>query len=74
MNTKDKIKAAKKARNSARVDGYVAKFLAGGASKKRHFQSLKERFLIFTKHYGFMANLFNHGLIALRWTAHHFKK
>lgn len=58
------IKAAKKAKNAVKVPGYVAKYLVGGMSKKRHLKSLKERFAIFTKHYGLIANVFNHVLIA----------
>lgn len=58
------IKAAKKAKKVVQVEGYVAKYLVGGMSKKRHRQSLKERFWIFSKHYGFMPNLFYHLLIA----------
>lgn len=60
------IKAAKKAQKTVKVEGYVAKFLAGGVSKKRHFRSLKERFLIFNKHYGIFANIFNHLFIGLK--------
>ena len=54
------LTAAKKAKTSVKVSGYVAKYLVGGMSKKRHQQSLKERFAIFTKHYGLLPNLFNH--------------
>jgi glycosyltransferase involved in cell wall biosynthesis len=60
------IKAAKKAKKIVRVDGYVAKYLVGGMSKKRHRQSLKERFQIFTKHYGLIPNLFSHLVIAIK--------
>jgi glycosyltransferase involved in cell wall biosynthesis len=60
------IKAAKKAKTVVKVQGYVAKYLVGGMSKKRHRQSLQERFEIFSKYYGFLPNLFNHGIIAIR--------
>jgi glycosyltransferase involved in cell wall biosynthesis len=60
------LTAAKKAKTSVKVSGYVAKYLVGGMSKKRHQQSLKERFAIFTKHYGFLSNLFNHLVIAAK--------
>ena len=60
------LTAAKKAKNSVKVSSYVAKYLVGGMSKKRHRQSLKERFAIFTKHYGFLPNLFNHLVIAAK--------
>ena len=60
------LTAAKKAKTSVKVSGYVAKYLVGGMSKKRHRQSLKERFAIFTKHYGLLPNLFNHLVIAAK--------
>lgn len=60
------IKAAKKAKTIVKVQGYVAKYLIGGMSKKRHRQSLQERFEIFGKYYGFFPNLFNHGIIAIK--------
>jgi glycosyltransferase involved in cell wall biosynthesis len=60
------LTAAKKAKTSVKISGYVAKYLVGGLSKKRHRQSLKERFAIFTKHYGLLPNLFNHLVIAAK--------
>ncbi|MES2274560.1 MAG: glycosyltransferase family 2 protein [Bacteroidota bacterium] len=58
------IRAAKKAKNIVKVDGYVAKYLVGGMSKKRHRQSLNERFDIMKRHYGLAPTLFNHLIIA----------
>ncbi|RDC57040.1 glycosyltransferase [Pedobacter chinensis] len=58
------IKAAKKASNIVNVHRYVAKYLVGGMSKKKHRESLKERFKIFTKYYGLIPNIFNHLIIA----------
>jgi glycosyltransferase involved in cell wall biosynthesis len=58
------IKAAKKAKNIVNVRMYVAKYLMGGMSKKKHRQSLAERFNIFSKHYGLIPTIFNHVLIA----------
>lgn len=58
------IRAAKKANKIVNTERLVAKYLVGGLSKKRHWQSLKERFRIFTKHYGLLPNLFNHVIIA----------
>lgn len=60
------IRAAKKAKSTQNVHQYVAKYLVGGMSQKRHRQSLKERYAIFKKHYGTFANWFNHGVIAFR--------
>jgi hypothetical protein len=42
----------------------VAKYLVGGMSKKRHRQSLHERFDIMKRHYGLVPTLFNHLVIA----------
>jgi len=58
------IKAAKKASNIVNVHRYVAKYLVGGMSKKKHAESLKERFRIFSKYYGLIPNIFNHIRIA----------
>lgn len=60
------IKAAKKARKIVNSNIYVAKYLVGGMSKKRHFESLKERFDIFSKHYGLVHNVINHSVIAAK--------
>jgi glycosyltransferase involved in cell wall biosynthesis len=60
------IKAAKKAKTCVNTRILVTKYLVGGLSKKRHLQSLKERFQIFSKHYGLVPNLFNHIIIGYR--------
>jgi glycosyltransferase involved in cell wall biosynthesis len=60
------IRAAKKAKSSQNVDVFVAKYLVGGTTQKRHRQGLKERYQIFKKYYGTIPNLFNHFIIALR--------
>ncbi|MFP5080779.1 glycosyltransferase family 2 protein [Pedobacter sp. JCM 36344] len=59
------IKAAKKASSIVNTHIYVAKYLVGGMSKKKHFASLRERFSIFKKYYGLIPNLINHLVIAL---------
>ena len=59
------IKIAKKSTRIVNCHRYVAKYLVGGISKKKHLESLKERFHIFTKYYGLIPNLFNHVVIAL---------
>jgi glycosyltransferase involved in cell wall biosynthesis len=58
------IRAAKKANKIVKIDGYVAKYLAGGMSKTKHRQSLLERFDIMKKHYGLIPTLINHSVIA----------
>jgi len=60
------IKAAKKAGKIVNTKRYVAKYLVGGVSKQKHLDSLKERFHIFSKHYGLLPNIFNHAIIAFR--------
>ncbi|WP_432708768.1 glycosyltransferase family 2 protein [Pedobacter sp.] len=59
------IRAAKKSKKIVNTHLYVAKYLVGGVSKQKHLASLKERFRIFTKYYGVIPNLINHGVIAL---------
>ena len=69
------IRAAKKARPDKIVNTnkLVAKYLVGGMSKKRHWQSLRERFHIFSKHYGLLPNLFNHIIIAARLVVYYLR-
>lgn len=58
------IRAAKNASSIVNTHIYVAKYLVGGISKKKHMASLKERFRIFSKYYGLIPNLLNHLVIA----------
>jgi len=58
------LKATKKAKKIVNVQRYVAKYLVGGMSKKKHRQSLLERFDIMKKHYGLIPTIFNHAVIA----------
>jgi len=58
------LQAAKKAQKIVNVQQYVAKYLVGGMSKKKHRQSLMERFTIMRKHYGLLPTVFNHAVIA----------
>ena len=67
------IRASKKAQRIVNVHAYVAKYLVGGMSQKRHKQSLQERYQIFKKYYGAIPNLINHGIIALRLISHRLK-
>jgi glycosyltransferase involved in cell wall biosynthesis len=60
------IRAAKKAKSIVNMHQYVAKYLYGGMSKKKHKQSLTERFHIMRKHYGLLPTVFNHGIIAVK--------
>lgn len=67
------IRAAKKANKIVNVNQYVAKYLVGGMTQKRHRQSLKERYAIFKKHYGAVPNIINHGVIAARLVLYRLK-
>lgn len=58
------IRAAKKARKIVNVNQYVAKYLVGGMSKKKHRQSLQERFNIMQRYYGLIPTVLNHFVIA----------
>jgi glycosyltransferase involved in cell wall biosynthesis len=60
------LSAIEKAKKIVNVNEYVAKYLVGGMSKKRHRQSLKERFVIMKRYYGLLPTVFNHFIIALR--------
>lgn len=60
------LRAIEKAKKIANTHLFVAKYMVGGMSKKKHRESLKERFEIFTKHYGLIPNLVNHTVIAIR--------
>lgn len=52
---------------------YVAKYLMGGMSKKRHRESLLERYEILRNYYGLIPNLFNHLIIAFRLAGYFFE-
>lgn len=58
------IRAAKKASKIVNVNRYVAKYLVGGMSKKKHRQSLQERFDIMKQNYGLLPTILNHFVIA----------
>jgi len=68
------LQAAKKAKKIVNVNRYVARYLVGGMSKKKHKQSLIERFDIMREHYGLVPTLFNHAVIAFNlgwyWLLH----
>nr|WP_242695859.1 glycosyltransferase family 2 protein [Pedobacter sp. SYSU D00873] len=58
------LNALSKAKKVINTKRYVAKYLVGGMSKKKHRQSLLERFHIFSRYYGLFPNLLNHLVIA----------
>lgn len=67
------LKAAKKSSNIVNTHMYVAKYLVGGMSKQKHLESLKERFRILSKYYGFIPNVFNHLYIGLNLAIYYIK-
>lgn len=60
------IKCLKQAKNVTNSHTIVSEYLMGGVSKKRHQQSLKDRYAVLKEHFGFVPNLFNHLLITIR--------
>lgn len=66
--------AISKAEKIVNTEMYVAKYLRGGMSKQKHKQSLIERYQIFKKYYGFVPNLFNHLIIALKLVGYYLKE
>lgn len=67
------LKAAKKSSNIVNTHLYVAKYLVGGLSKKKHLESLKERFRILSKYYGFIPNVLNHVYIGFNLALYYIK-
>jgi len=61
------IRAAKNASTTKNCGQYVAKYLVGGVSDQRNWESLKERYQILKKHYGFFPNILAHMYIVLRF-------
>lgn len=59
-----------KAHNVHKVDFILASYLAGGVSKKKWQQSLKDRFTILKDHFGLMNALYNHVIIIGRAFMH----
>ncbi len=53
-----------KAKTTHNTQNYVAKYMVGGLSKTKHWQSLKERFIIMKTHYGLWHTFFYHIIIA----------
>lgn len=60
------ISILKKSRKNVHTHVTVAEYLVGGLSKQRHQQSLKDRYEILKKHYGFWPNLWAHMKIVWR--------
>ena len=52
------IEILKKAKSIQYVPITISQFLIGGVSTQRHQQSLKDRYHVLSKHYGFLPNVF----------------
>ncbi len=57
------IKCLKEAKSVVNTHLIVSEYLMGGMSKKRHNQSLKDRYVILKEHFGFIPNILNHVFI-----------
>lgn len=60
------LECLKQSRKNTNTHLILSEYLQGGVSKQRHQQSLKDRYQILKKHYGFLPNLWNHFWIILR--------
>lgn len=61
------IRAVTASRKNTYLDEYVCKFLTAGVSQKQRKRSWIERFHIMRKHFGLVATLWAHFLIALKY-------
>lgn len=64
------IKILKKSRENVNTGLVLSAYLMGGISKKRHQQSLKDRFIIMRQHFGLLPALAAHGWIFIRAAMH----
>jgi glycosyltransferase involved in cell wall biosynthesis len=60
------IQTLQKAQKIVNTHIIVSEYLMGGISKTQHQQSLKDRYEILKKHFGYVPNIFNHFWILLR--------
>jgi glycosyltransferase involved in cell wall biosynthesis len=60
------ISCLKKAKSVIRYDGIISEFLVGGISDQQHWKSLKDRFRVFVKHFGFIEASLRHVLFIFR--------
>ena len=60
------IQCLQKSKKIVNTHTIISEYLMGGISKTRHQQSMKDRYQILKKHFGYVPNLFNHILILLR--------
>lgn len=68
------IHILKKSSQNVNTGLILSDYLAGGISKKRHRQSLLDRFTVMRKHFGWLATILAHGKIILRAGWHRIKR
>ncbi len=61
------IEILKKSRKNVPTQLILAEYLTGGLSKQKHRQSLRDRYLVLKKHFGFWPNLWAH--VRIFWRA-----
>lgn len=54
------VKILSASKKCTQIDGYIVNYLQEGATTRNHLKSLRERFRIMAKHYGFFVTLFKH--------------
>lgn len=60
------IQCLKKSNIIVKYNGILSRYLVGGISSQKHWQSLKDRYIVLEKHFGFVPNLFSHLQIVVR--------
>lgn len=68
------IKILQKSRENVHAGLIITDYLMGGLSKKRHRQSLKERFEVMRHHFGLLPTLWAHGRIVVRAVMHRIRR
>lgn len=68
------IEILKKSRGNVCLDEPVTDYLMGGISKKRHRQSLQERFTVMKRHFGLIPTILAHGWIVIRAVLHRIQR
>lgn len=61
------IKSLKKSQKTMLYNGVISHFLVGGISDQKKLTSLKHRFLVMGKHFGWLSTIWLHFLIIIRW-------
>ncbi len=57
------IKCLKKAHDIVNTRLVLSRYLVGGYSKKNHLKAMVDRYAVYKKHFGFIANIINHAVI-----------